>query len=272
MRNSYWSCSAFADWLRGTAKLDVGTSEQWHHWRCQAQQSHPWRYWLVEHGLDYVQDFITWPVRKLYDIKYYINNRFVTRTHQLTAHIRDIRPGHWCDLGDRFVPCLFNELVDFVEIELAWWHIAWASPEDRAQYDPPWWATGWFRWRTWRCAQAGLDNLEWQRNLRWQEHEVHDAASVGQLTPQAVNAQEILDLYTWWTQQRPARPDPMEASGWSAYCEQRREQEDGHWLGDRNHDVTGPMLDQMHALEQSYRDQDDAMLIRLIRVRGALWT
>jgi hypothetical protein len=35
-------------------------------------------------------------------------------------------------------------------------------------------------------------------------------------------AKEKLDLYTWWTVTRPARPDPYEASGWTAYCELKR--------------------------------------------------
>jgi hypothetical protein len=110
----------------------MGTSEEWDNWTTAAQMKHNFRYWLAEEGLSYLQDFVTWPVRKIYDVKYYINNRWVTRTHALTAHPRDIKPGAWCDVGNRFLPCLFNELVDFVETESAWSHIAWGSKEDRA--------------------------------------------------------------------------------------------------------------------------------------------
>ena len=152
---NYWSCSPFADWVRGTAKLSAGTSEEWDDWTTRAQMKHNFRYWLAEEGLSHLQDFVTWPVRKLYDIKYYINNRWVSRTHSLTAHPRDIKPGQWQDVGNRFLPCLFNELVDFVEIETAWSHIAWGSKEDRAKYNPPFYASGWFRWRTWRCPELG---------------------------------------------------------------------------------------------------------------------
>ena len=121
---TYWSCTPFADWLRGTKKLGAGTAEQWDDWTTAAQMKHNFRYWLAEEALGHIQDFVTWPVRKLYDIKYYINNRWVSRTHSLTAHPRDIKPGQWQDVGNRFLPCLFNELVDFVEIESAWSHIA----------------------------------------------------------------------------------------------------------------------------------------------------
>ncbi len=132
MRSHYWTCSKFADWVRGTAKLKAGTSEEWDEWTTTAQMRHNFRYWLAEEGLDILQKIVYWPTDKLYAIKYYINNRWVSRTHSLTAHPRDIKPGEWRDVGNRFLPCLFNELVDFVEVELAWWHLAW-SPEERSK-------------------------------------------------------------------------------------------------------------------------------------------
>jgi hypothetical protein len=222
-RNHYWTCSKFADWLRGTPKGEAKTSDGWDEWHKVAEQRRI-RYWLAEEGLDYAQKIVFWIPDTLYSIKYYINNRWVTRTHSLTAHPRDIAPGSWCDVGNRFLPCLFNELQDFVEVELAWWQIAWSEDDEKSKYKAPFWATGWFRWRTWRCPQAGLDNLEWQRKLTWDtdypDQDVGD--NKGKPTQQAEKAQEILDLYTWWTVTRPARPDPHEASGWSAYCEQVR--------------------------------------------------
>ena len=127
--SKYWSCTKFADWLRGTPKISAGTDDEWNNWYEQAKTAHPVRYWISEEGLDMVQDFITFPLRTLYSIKYYINNRWITRTHALTSHPRDIQPGAWSDLGNRFLPCLFNELVNYVEVELAWWHIAWDGEE-----------------------------------------------------------------------------------------------------------------------------------------------
>lgn len=275
MKNRYWTCTAFADWIRGTMKPKAASGDEWITWRRDAKKNHPVRYWLAEEGLDYIQDFITWPVRKLYDIKYYINNRWVTRTHQLTAHHRDIRPGSWCDVGNRFLPCLFNELVDFVDIELAWWHIVWASREDRAKYRPPFWATGWFRWRIWRSKQAGLDNLAWQMSLTNKDYIAEDHPDYGQPSPQAITAREIRDLYIWWTEERPRRVDPMEASGWSAYCDRRRQSDPENWifmgLGD-NRENTDHMHKIMQELEAKYEAEDETMLIRLIKIRNSLWT
>ncbi len=277
MRNHYWTCSKFADWLRGTTKGGAKTAEGWAEWEARAKAAYPIRWWLAEEGLDILQRIVYWPTDTLYAIKYYINNRWVTRTHSLTAHSRDIKPGTWCDVGNRFLPCLFNELQDFVEVELAWWHIAW-DEEARKQFKSPWYATGWFRWRTWRCPEAGLANLEWQRQLRWKEDEVGpDSKNLGKLTPQAVKAQEILDLYTWWTQTYRNRPDPHDASGWSAYCEESRLANGGKLAfgGDKTPELK-KMSDKAHKLlrkiEAAYEKEDEEMMIRLIKVRHGLWT
>jgi hypothetical protein len=45
----------------------------------------------------------------------------------------------------------------------------------------------------------------------------------GKFTNQALAAQETIVLYRWWKEVRPTRQDPMEASGWSAYCDERRQ-------------------------------------------------
>ena len=273
---NYWSCSPFADWVRGTPKKGALTSDGWAEWEDEAKRYHPVRYWLAEEGLGYVQDFITWPVRKIYDVKYYINNRWVSRTHSLTAHPRNIKPGQWQDVGNRFLPCLFNELVDFVEIESAWSHIAWGSEEDKAKYKAPFWATGWFRWRTWRCPQAGLDHLDWAMTLTNTDWCGPEHPDYGKPTGQALRAKEIKELYVWWTTVYPNRPDPYEVSGWTDYCEKARELNGGRLFGGKSTPELKKLSDKSHKLlqkiEAAYEKEDEAMMIRLIKARDSLWT
>ena len=273
--SNYWSCSRFADWVRGTPKGTAKTSDGWHEWETEAQRYHPIRYWIAEEGLSYLQDFVTWPVRKIYDVKYYVNNRWVSRTHSLTANPRDIKPGQWCDVGNRFLPCLFNELVDFVEIETAWSHIAWDS-EARAKYSAPFWASGWFRWRTWRCPQAGLDHLDWAMTLTNKDWCQPDDPNYDKPTRQALAAREIKELYTWWTTVYPVRPDPHDASGWSAYCEGKRELNDGRLFGGKETSELKKQGDRALKLSQkieaAYNREDEQMMIRLIKIRDSLWT
>ena len=273
MRANYWSCSKFADWLRGTAKPMAATGKEWGQWRRASKEAHPIRYWIVEEGLDYAQNFVNWPGDKLNDIRYYINNRWVTRTHSLTAHPRDIKPGQWQDVGNRFLPCLFNELVDFVEVEQAWHHVLW-DEESRKKYRTPWWRSGWLRWRTWRCPEAGIDYLKWAMTLT--NKDFIEEGEQEEPTYQAKAAKEILELYTWWKEVYPNRPDVHDASGWTAYCDLRRQK--GYDLLDMEDkspeeaEICKTALDKTREIEEAYNKEDEEMMIRLIKVRESLWT
>jgi len=275
MRN-YWSCTKFADWVRGTPKLGFGTSEQWDEWRNEAERYNPVRYWIAEEALDAIQGFFLYIPDRLNDIRYYINNRWISKSHALTAHPRDIRPGSWRDVGNRFLPCLFNELVDFVEIEQAWHYVMWNS-EEQKKYNVPWWRSGWLRWRTWRCPEAGLAYLDWASTLTNEEFLNDDKKNEAVPTYQANSAKEIKELYLWWTTTYRNRPDPYEASGWSAYCEAARLANGGRlsFGGDKSPELKKTSkiaLDKLHKIEKAYEKEDEAMMIRLIKIRQSLWT
>lgn len=275
--SNYWSCSKFADWVRGTAKLISGTSEEWNDWTTMAQMKHNFRYWVAEEGLSHLQDFVTWPARKINDIRYYINNRWVSHSHALTAHPRDIRPGSWSDVGSRFLPCLFNELVDFVEIEQAWHYCIW-SDENKKEFEVPWWRSGWLRWRTWRSPEAGMAYLNWASTLTNAELLDDDQKHLAEPTYQAKAAKEIIELYTWWTVTYRNRPDPYEVSGWTAHCEAMRVKYPGSFFASLNSkDAEDKKAsDKAHKLltkiEKAYEKEDEAMMIRLIKIRESLWT
>lgn len=278
MRSHYWTIGKFAGWIRGTPSPGALTSEGWDEWHEKASKLYPIRYWIAEEGLDYLQTIVYYIPDKLNDVRYYINNRFVSRSHSLTAHARDIRPGSWSDVGNRFLPCMFNELVDFVEIEQAWHHCMWAD-EARSKFNPPWWRSGWLRWRTWRCPQAGLAYLTWASGLVIDKDMGAEPGSdgYGEPTYQATAAKEIIALYTWWTETYRNRPDPYEASGWSDYCGLVREANGGKFSfsSDKNPELK-EISDKSHALlqeiEAAYETEDEAMMIRLIKIRQSLWT
>jgi hypothetical protein len=67
----------------------------------------------------------------------------------------------------------------------------------------------------------------------------------------------------------------MEASGWTAYCNSKRQAGGSvlDILDDDDHRVdTTPMHDKMRELEDKYEQEDEAMMIRLIKIRQSLWT
>jgi hypothetical protein len=277
MRSHYWTCSKFADWLRGSPKLKCGTSEEWDAWYASSAKAHPVRYWIAEEGLDHVQKFVYYIPDKLNDVRYYINNRWVTCSHALTAHPRDIKPGTWRDVGNRFLPCLFNELVDFVEIEQAWHHCIW-SDDAKTKFETPWWRKGWLRWRAWRCPEAGMEYLRWAETLTNAEFLEEGEKHKAEPTYQAKAAKEIIELYTWWTVTYRNRPDAMEASGWSAHCDAMRVKYPGSFFSSLNskdpedRKASNKAHKLMDKIEKAYAKEDEEMMIRLIKIRESLWT
>ena len=276
MRSHYWTIGKFADWIRGTPGPGALTSEGWDAWHTKAQAAHPIRYWIAEEGLDHLQKFVYYIPDKLNDVRYYINNRWVSNSHALTAHPRDIQPGNWSDVGNRFLPCMFNELVDFVEIEQAWHHCIW-SDDMKTKYDVPWYRKGWLRWRTWRSAEAGMEYLRWAETLTNEEFLEEGEKHKAEPTYQAKAAKEIIQLYTWWTVTYRNRPDPYEARGWTAACEASRIANGGRlsFSGDKD-PVLKKASDKAHKLlqkiEAAYEKEDEEMMIRLIKIRQSLWT
>lgn len=279
MRN-YWSCTPFADWLRGTMKPKAETSAGWSSWKSQAKISHPFRYWLAEEGLDLIQSTLMWPIDQLYNIKYYINNRWVTRTHTLTASPKSIPRGQWCDYGNRILPCLFDELVNFVEIEQATMNIVF-DKEAREQFKAPWWSHGWFKWRVWRSPESGLAYLKWASTLTDEEWLDDADKHLAKPTGQALAAKEILELYHWWKNVYPNRPEPHDASGWTDWCDRRRAkvaQDDELSFLDSSNETESErkesyrILDKCREIEAAYEAEDTEMLIRLICIRDHLWT
>jgi hypothetical protein len=208
----------------------------------------------------------------------YINNRWVSHSHRLTAHPRDIAPGSWNDVGNRFLPCMFNELVDFVEIEQAWHHCIW-SDEAKTKFNVPWYRSGWLRWRTWRCPEAGMEYLQWASGLTVGEDMGAEPGSkgFGEPTYQAKAAKEIIELYTWWTVTYRNRPDPYDASGWTAYCEASRLANGGRlsFSGDKTPELkkaSDIAMKKLRKMEADYEKEEEQMMIRLIKIRGSLWT
>lgn len=275
MRANYWSCSKFADWLRGTYKPSAETSKGWRLWNKAAKSSHPIRYWIVEEGLDHVQNFIHWPADRLNDVRYYINNRWIHTTHGMMS--RSLEPGKWHEFETRLLHSTFDQLVNFVEIEQAWHHAMW-DEKAREKYRTPWWQKHWFfRWgKVWRCPEAGVEHLEWASDLNLNDFHSPGDPEYNQPSPQAIAAKELLELYNWWKFDRPSRPDPMDESGWTAYCEIRREKGiDFLDFDDKTPEeaaLSKAALDRSQEIENQYDQEDEEMLIRLIKIRRSLWT
>ena len=275
MKSTYWSCSKFADWLRGTPKLSSGTAEEWKAWKTEAKTK-PFRYWLAEDGLDHMQDTLCWPINCMKILRTYLNNRWFTKSHALTSRLKR---GEWHDFDARLLHAAFDELINFVEIEQAWMEVVCLSKEERKKYRIPWYRRL-FRIGAWQCPEAGITYLQWASKLKLDEDgRDKDSPEFGQPTSQAQAAQEILFLYTWWKHDRPDRFDPYEASGWSDHSKEKlktaKESDDDDFFDNLMEDKSEAYKDSVtlcHKLEKEQEEEDTTMLIRLVKIRHHLWT
>ena len=280
MRATYWSISKFADWLRGTPKPSSGTQDEWIAWRKRAKAK-KFRYWLAEEGLDYLQDFVCWPLNRAKDIRNYSNSRWLFKSHALTS---SLKRGEYYEFDTRLLHAVFDELVNFVEIELAWMEVVF-SEENQKEYKVPWYRTV-LRLSRWRNVEAGLAHLAWASTLKNDEEWMNkNDLNYGQPTRQALAAQEIHKLYTWWKEEYPKRPDPMDVSGLSAYYNEKQnaakargDDEDMlfSFLAEDTDTLEKERWDKMsnlyHQIEMEQIEEDTTMLIRLIKIRREIWT
>jgi len=245
-----------------------------------AKAAHPFRFWVAGTALDTLQEIVYWPWNSINSIRYYFNNRWVSQSHAMVAYPKHVRRGQWCDITGRMLPCMFDTLQDFVEIECAVMHVA-CDKKAAEKYHRPFWHRGLFRFSTWRCPAAGLDYLNWASKLVFDENWGISPGNklYGKLTPQAQGAIEILFLYKWWTETYANRVDPMDASGWSAYCDKEREKNDGDLLAAL--DISSNAAERKESrqlgkilkkLEAEQEKEDTEMMCRLVKVRHNLWT
>jgi hypothetical protein len=240
-RVNYWSCSKLADKIRGTSKPAIGlTSEGWEEWDNVAKSKHPVRYYIAEELLNSIQDFFYFPKDVYKVIRNYINNRYIHKTHYLKT---GLKPGCYYEFDFRMLHGLFNELIDFVEIEQA--SMCSITNHDKSKK---------YKFKKGRCPEAGLDYLDWASSLT---HE-------NEPTLQAEMAKRTLKLYHWW-KNRNNRPDAMDESGWSEYC-------DNTEFGSKTTDEGREKLNKLHELEEKYEQEDEDMMIELIKIRRSLWT
>lgn len=243
-RINYWSCSKFADWVRGTKKPLALEWDSWEDWREEASSKRPIRYFIAETVLNRLQDLFNFPWDVSHSFSAWWNNRFVAKTHFLKT---GLRPGQYHELDERILHGLFNEFREFVESELA-----------RMQG----WGDEKYVFKRGRCPEAGVDHLIWASDLKYDDAFISKNDPLwGKPTPQAKAAEKMLDLYKWWTEVRPNRPDPHEASGWSK-----------HWDKKGDDKAKAAASDRLQKIEEEYDSEDEKMLIRLIRLRKSLWT
>jgi len=250
-RSTYWGCSEFSNnaraWLGTEIKPQSASPADWSKWHKDNKGT--LGYWITEELLDKLQDIVLFIPDVYHNISTYVRNRFITKTHYLNTRLQK---GQWHDFDSRILHGLFESLVDFVEIEKA--HMRnFSNPPVKLP-----------------SRTQGLAYIQWEIDLK-EESPV-----------QAKTAEEIRNLYVWWKDIRPARPDTMEESGLSAYYDRYRENSDdgkfdifatlGSEKTPKEQEEYNKLSDKSVEIDKMYEDEDDEMIIRLIKIRSNMWT
>jgi hypothetical protein len=274
----HYSSTPFFKWVRKQFNIHkpnaLGWGE-WDDWDSETRIAHPIGWFFCETLPDLLEKPGEWFVDPIMAAKYYCINRFIDKRHVLKT---GLKPGQWNEFETRLLHGMFNEFIDFVEVESAWNSMMWADDETRKLYNLPWYYTNyWFRWRTWRSPQAGLQHYRWASTLRWIASDENDI--IGKKTPQAESADEIIELYHWWKFQRPARGDSWVASGFRQFWDSMDEKYGDGWLlgndakmNDAEKAEYRRLSDRNNNMEQEWDDEDTAMMCRLVKIRRSLWT
>jgi hypothetical protein len=279
----HYSSSAPVKWLRNKLNIDKPYALPWggfEKWEAELKAKRPLAYFLTETLPDMLEYPAKWTVDPFNEVRYYFRNRFVTKTHYIAT---GLAPGKWYEFDSRVLHGLFTELVDFVEIEKAGHMVAWSHKAETEKYNMPWWKEHWFsNWAEWRCAEAGLDHLRWEISLDDPAKDLHERCD-----SQAQAARETMILYTWWKEIRSVRTDnaAYEDSGWDDFNVRMDAKYGDDWMwggasgAGRNSKLTlaeqkeyEVIRDAIDQLEKDWDQEDEDMMIRLIKLRKSLWT
>lgn len=258
----HWAGSKPFNYLRnrfGIEKPKAAQWGEWDDWKTKTKNEHPIGWWLTEELPKHLEWFPETFVDPFHNISYYIRNRWHRQAHVLRT---GFKPGTYHDFRERLLHGCMESLVDFVEVEKAW--IAHIWTDDTIKLD-----------RRGRSAIAGLKYLEWEMTL-----DDPALSETERSTVQAESARELYAIYMWWKKIRPARPDPMDASGYTAYFDEMRKagKDSMSFLDERiprdpeEIERSQTLSKRCAEIEMEQDEEDNQMLIRLIKIRLSLWT
>jgi hypothetical protein len=236
---------------------------EWEDWHAETKANRPIAYFIMETIPDKWDDLKRSVTRPYNNARSWVRYRVFDKHHVIKT---GLKPDYY-ELETRMLHGMFSMLIDFVEVQSAWMHVVF-DDDEAAKRRAPWWSIGWTRFKAFRDPEAGLAHLRWEMTLDDEKLPVHERNP-----GQAEMAREVWELYHWWKFVRPQRPDPHDVSGWSEYCKKRSMRE--LFSNDRDPDdrkLSMEMINHSNEIEKAYDDEDEAMLIRLVKLRKSLWT
>lgn len=243
-----------------------GTADEWVDFEFRFKKEAPIRYFLTQK-----LPFVSW---KRVSWKYAEVTRWI-RYRLVRYHVvhTGLKPGYY-EIDTKMLHANFQLLVDFVEVEKAWMQQSSNERNDNAcfrrvrRYIPFYQA-----WRdlTFRSRELGLMHLDWEITLDDPMLDEFDRSE-----SQARVAREVLDLYLWWKDIRPAREElPLPED----MFDNLKEYGILYTMSDRfkrdhpaAYQARRDWSDATTIQEANWDREDEENLIRLIKIRKSLWT
>jgi len=175
------------------------------------------------------------------NILHYLRHRFIKRMHLIDTKLTK---GQWWDFDARLLHGCMEGLVEFVEVECAHMANVFEKKENKTHGTP---------------REIGLHHLDWEIGLG------DDNKS------QSETAKEVKEIYLWWKDERPKRIDPWGVDGELEALDTKY----GLALSGQPPAVCelySAEYKKIGIQEEECGEEDDHMLIRLMKIRRNLWT
>lgn len=234
------------------------TSDGWSSFYKEFKEKAPIRYWIQN---DFRRS-TTLPIKWKYDaVSDWIRYRTYDKYHVIKL---DVNPGYY-GYDSQILYANFAILKEYVETGLAW--RSYWSEENR---DKDYWKRDHIPFYNYMFPlvrpDLGIKHLEWEMTLDDPSLPPHERSP-----EQAKRAREVYALYKWWTETRPGRkelevrrPPGDDDDILSMFSTKvRNTPEYKRYMTD---------LDKLNKQEEKWHKEDDAMLIRLMKIRRGLWT
>lgn len=242
----------FKRWMRYNPP-ESQTLDGWGEFDESFKENAPIRYYLMEEGFHItLRNRIRW-----------FKNRTLDRIHYTFSKPDIIKTGlsrSYHDKSELMLHACFSLLVDYVEKECAHMHVMIDEEKRKELYGWKRFLPRFLRFSKNRNKEYGLNHLEWEINL-------------GEESPiQSKHAKEFLELYTWYTETRPNRKEPpypeeCEHIGlYSIFSDKWQKNYPEEYTAFKNY------MDECNRLEIEWQNEDNEMLLRLVKIRESLWT
>ncbi len=235
--------------------------DDWDAYKLNIKKEKPLAYFIVYQVPD-AYDWVKYKLKPIDRAVEYCANRFISKDHILvTSYPLGLERNN----PDFMLYANFSILVRMVEYHSA---VRFMSlfKNMRSYYRYPFLRNhfSWARYKPWHNREAGLHFL--QEQMMWDDpdgEEIHPN--------QALEYRETYELYLWWTITRPARPTSWVGSGYEQF---HRDMHNKYGEDKGSSVYTADELARRNAcsqlmndLDDNYREEDDAMLLRLIKHR-----